>query len=872
MSHHAQSIEDELQIDTHAFEALEKDFQDVLQELAADASLEHFRRQYEKLHRALMFSHENEKKLLKKCKDLNQDIVGNAGKVQVALELTKEEAQNVTILRQEMDKAYRVIENFRDKEEHNKKKMEGLHEQIRQLRSLVDQGNNIAAGQNSTNSELIAQNQRLADEKDRLVTELASTKNELITSLEKLKILEVDNQTFENDVKQLKIKINDLEEKKQKEADRQKKFQDEMENLKKRLDVSMGEGDRKEKEVLKGQEEIELLKDERRILEKEKKEKMERIKQLQNDMEKQSLHIESVQKFNSDLNTKSHELEQTITKQAGEINEKISKLAQQEREINKLKREKEYIRNQKIEAERAKELAQNSIEQLERIIDDTKRLAEEDRKLIEQLKASRNLLNKEINRAESNNKKQGNDLVISYKANKEKDNEIMNQAKEVEILKKRISELEKEKEKYGITAAQANAKYFHALEEIKLKDNLISEFQKKNIETEAKLKQQQNLYEAVRSDRNLYSKNLTETQDEIAEIKRKYKIVNHQISQLKEEIDAKEAALTQEHFELKKKSKEYEESQKEIEKLEEEIKKKEDKIRNFTSEIGKLQFIIRESEKQRNKLQEEYDSIISQRDILGTQLIRKNDELALLYEKIKIQQSTLAKGEAQYWDRINDIKLLNQKIRDVEREMRIHRSQSETIPDLKSEIHNLQKELIDEKLKVRGLSEALEDPMNVHRWRKLEGTDSDTYEMITKIQTLQKRLISKTEECVEKDVVVEQKEKSLNELREMMKRQPSLEDAKMLSTYEQTLKQKRRQMKGMAAELNMYQAQVNEYKYENERLVREMNETKRKYFESKKREQVVREHIQNEKEQKAQRINVNLPDKRYVGGGFNLAV
>ena len=37
-------------------------------------------------------------------------------------------------------------------------------------------------------------------------------------------------------------------------------------------------------------------------------------------------------------------------------------------------------------------------------------------------------------------------------------------------------------------AAKANAKYFHSLEEIKLKDNLIQEFQKKNLETEAKLK------------------------------------------------------------------------------------------------------------------------------------------------------------------------------------------------------------------------------------------------------------------------------------------------------------------------------------------------------------------------------------------------
>jgi len=58
-------------------------------------------------------------------------------------------------------------------------------------------------------------------------------------------------------------------------------------------------------------------------------------------------------------------------------------------------------------------------------------------------------------------------------------------------------------------------------------------------------------------------------------------------------------------------------------------------------------------------------------------LIRKNDELALLYEKIKIQQSTLAKGETQYWERINDIKLLNQKIRDLEREKKIYSKQVE---------------------------------------------------------------------------------------------------------------------------------------------------------------------------------------------------
>ncbi len=60
-----------------------------------------------------------------------------------------------------------------------------------------------------------------------------------------------------------------------------------------------------------------------------------------------------------------------------------------------------------------------------------------------------------------------------------------------------------------------------------------------------------------------------------------------------------------------------------------------------------------------------------------------------------------------------------------------------------------------ERTKVKALSEELENPLNVHRWRKLEGSDPGTYEMIQKIQTLQKRLITKTEEVVEKDLLIQ---------------------------------------------------------------------------------------------------------------------
>lgn len=43
--------------------------------------------------------------------------------------------------------------------------------------------------------------------------------------------------------------------------------------------------------------------------------------------------------------------------------------------------------------------------------------------------------------------------------------------------------------------------------------------------------------------------------------------------------------------------------------------------------------------------------VMGERDILGSQLIRRNDELALLYEKVKLQAAALARGAVQYRDR-----------------------------------------------------------------------------------------------------------------------------------------------------------------------------------------------------------------------------
>merc|ERR1712124_179080 len=225
-------------------------------------------------------------------------------------------------------------------------------------------------------------------------------------------------------------------------------------------------------------------------------------------------------------------------------------------------------------------------------------------------------------------------------------------------------------------------------------------------------------------------------------------------------------------------------------------------VETQNADIKKLESTIHDAETERQNQKREYENVISDRDILGTQLIRRNDELALLYEKIKIQQSTLQKGEIQYKERLEEIRTLRIKIAALKRELHIAKQQVVNIDDLKKEVYQLQRELLQERTKVKALSEERENPMNVHRWRKLEGSDPATYEMIQKVKTLQKRLIAKTEDVVAKDAEIQEKERLHRELTQILEKQPGPEVMEQLEVYQENYAAKMKQMRSMRSELN----------------------------------------------------------------------
>lgn len=180
----------------------------------------------------------------------------------------------------------------------------------------------------------------------------------------------------------------------------------------------------------------------------------------------------------------------------------------------------------------------------------------------------------------------------------------------------------------------------------------------------------------------------------------------------------------------------------------------------------------------------------------------------------------------------------------------------------------MQREFLKERTRCRALEEELENPMNVHRWRKLEASDPSTFELIQKIHTLQKRLISKTEEVVEKELLLQEKEKLYVELKHILARQPGPEAAEQLQIYRHTLREKTKQLKVLSSELNMYESQSQEYKYEIERLGNELVHLKKKYLAQKRREL-----IQKNKDRITMNNTFELTKEtgpRFTGGGFPL--
>ncbi|NXH14187.1 CFA58 protein, partial [Bucco capensis] len=824
-------------VEDSAFEALEKEFQEVINLLKRDETLEKFRIEFEKLHAVLKKSHENEKRLMEKCRTLNAELVVNSSKIAALKKLSKDDRGTVSSMKTELEKAWKMVDTAYEKEQKSKETINSLQKEIARLTKSMEQGSGLSLGQEYNIHDLLKLKDEVTKERDQLLTEVVKLRQSLAEATEKQQDAERAKNEADKSLMQLQQEIQLHQNEASRETRRKEKLEKELKNL-------LAEMDNKQAEIKNLQQLIQRNKEEQLKMEQHLKEQKILNEKTDKELEQFQMNNTKLMQEREQHNVMFEEVMQDIQHKTAELKAREDEVTQMHLEISKLNKVRDVLQNklrvaeeQKVDAVHERNTLKNDISGLERELEAAKKQAEIDKKAIDELMRERDLLSKNLVKATNATQKQINLVKLHEQSKRNLEQEIQSYKSEAQKQRKIIYQLEKERDSFINETSELKQKVLQHLKDSEMREVQMCDYVKKIEESEIKLKQQQHHCETLRTERNLYSKNLIEAKEEIAEMKKKLKAVTQQVEQLKEDITDKEAALVKAHLEHQQLEKEKESLKAELLEMKKQALETKNFIENQEAEERKLLKIIAEADAERLKQKKEFDQVINERQILGSQLVRRNDEVALLYEKIKIQQSILNKGESQYRQRMEDIRLLKLEIKKLRREKGILGKTAANVEELRQEVHFMQKELLREQTRCKVLEEELSNPLNVHRWRKLEASDPSTYELIKKVQRLQKQLISKTGEVVEKELLLQEKEKLYVELKYILARQPGPEAAEQLRLYQHTLRQKTKQLKVLSSELNMYESQSQEYKYEIERLANELLNVKKKYLAQKRKEQ-----------------------------------
>ena len=237
--------------------------------------------------------------------------------------------------------------------------------------------------------------------------------------------------------------------------------------------------------------------------------------------------------------------------------------------------------------------------------------------------------------------------------------ELVEAYKEEQAQRKTVSKLTGEREANAREAAkQVNlAKETH--EELKVKELVIIDLTKKHAETGARLREFSKLYDVVKADRNKYVNQIQASAQALAEMKEKIKILQNEVEILRNESVAKDKALSKEHMEHSNALSARDALRAEQNKHSASVREKNARVLQLVAEIDNLNSLINGIEKQMLKLKKRYETVVEERNYTGIQLIDRNDELCILYEKCNMQQTVLRKGELAIREREEEIRMLD---------------------------------------------------------------------------------------------------------------------------------------------------------------------------------------------------------------------
>ena len=610
------------------------------------------------------------------------------------------------------------------------------------------------------------------------------------------------------------------------------KVKGEPDKMKKQADIAKTAADSHEQQAVKNDDEIKSFDHALNEQMKRRKELEEQKMQLVMEAERHRIEITARQAKADDikkaLQTAQEESAHAMADRSRLELEQKNAAAEAKREQDNLNRKAKEYSNALKNCKRAEVQLQTSQaqvpfmrRQLEEATRQVQSLLEEGKKqrlAVDELKRDVDIFINSFLKQESIEKEKQEALRILLDSIKELEAELVEESRYEQQQRKEVARLTAERETSAREAAKAVSAARETHEELKVKELVIIDLSKKHVETGAKLREFSKLYDIVKADRNKYVNQIAASAQALAEMKEKIKILQNEVEILRNESVAKDKALSKERLDHQNAFTQRDALRAEQNKHMVLEKEKKAVVAQLAAETDNLNSLINGIEKDMLKLKKRYEAAVEERNYTGIQLIDRNDELCILYEKSNMQQAVLKKGELAIREREDEIRMLDLQVAELCREIEVTRRKLPKVAELEQEIVLLQTQLEEERAPLgEKLSAELEAPSNSKRWRKLEGKDPEPEDLAAKLQVLEERVADKKEQLLEKDLVLEEVSNLANRLRTqaLEGREDTLELAKRVNDFQSRIKSTTRRMMATVSELSMYQATAMKLTQEN---------------------------------------------------------
>jgi chromosome segregation ATPase len=377
--------------------------------------------------------------------------------------------------------------------------------------------------------------------------------------------------------------------------------------------------------------------------------------------------------------------------------------------------------------------------------------------------------------------------------------------------------LASQREKLARDASTANRLSRETTDEVAMKQLEEDDLKKKHQEISQKQKEFCAMYEVVKNERNKYMTQIQKSSQHLSEMKEKLKILQNEVEILRMESAFKDKQLQKVKQDAQRLEVVHDQLQNEKTRITGKGASLNEQVEQYVIEIDKLNSIINSIEKEMVVLRRKYEQAVETRNFTGIQLIDRNDELCILWEKSNIQEKLLKKGEQAMLTKEEEIRSLKIDVKEVKRQLHVVQKKIPEVPKLIDEVMRLREQVGSVRKRTDELSLELENPKSVMRkWRGLGGEDLDLQTLRMKTQDLEERLNDKKEGLLEKELILEEVSALSDKLRQQAVdgRQGTMELSQKVNVFQSRIKDVTRKMMSTVSELSMYQATAHKLQFE----------------------------------------------------------